>query len=227
MLFNVVFMSFLKKNWAWILVVLLAFLPLINIFSFVSFNFSNSDFDMILFDDYEVPEHIAEKIGFDIVPGVKVTIHSTGEWAIRWMIAVLMITPFRIVFGTKSNLYVRQAMGISCGVYVMLHGFFFMYHEGFFAMFTEVNLVLAVLASVIIMILTLTSNRRAMKYFKKRWKKMHRIVYWAAVLSIMHVVLLGEGWMLYGILFSLGLIVRFGPVREWFDARKFKLAKAL
>lgn len=126
-------MSFLQKNFAWLMVCVLALFPLIKIFSLISFNFEYPEFDFILFDDIELAEQVALKTGRDIIPGIEIAIEQTGEWAIRWLMAVLMITPFKIVFGTKSNLFVRQAMGISCGVYVFLHAFFFLYHEGFFA----------------------------------------------------------------------------------------------
>jgi sulfoxide reductase heme-binding subunit YedZ len=220
---KVVNMAFFRKNWAWLLVCCVAITPMIKIFSLISFNFEYPEFDMILFDDVELSEQIALKTGRDILPGIELAIEQTGEWAIRWLIAVLMITPIRIVFGTKSNLFVRQAMGISCGMYVFLHAFFFMYHEGFFAVFSDLPLILSAISAVIIFALTLSSNRRSMKLLKKHWKTMHRLVYFAAILTIAHVVLLNKGWELYASLFSLGIIVRFGPVRQFFESKKLSL----
>jgi sulfoxide reductase heme-binding subunit YedZ len=215
-------MIFFKKNWAWLMVCVLALLPLIKIFSLISLNFEYPEFDSILFDDYEMPEHLAIQTGRDIIPGIEIAIEQSGEWAIRWLIAVLLITPFKIIFGTKSNLFVRQAMGISCGIYVFLHAFFFMYHEGFFAVFSDLPLILSGISAVIIFALTITSNRRSMKLLKKHWKTLHRLIYFAAVLTIAHVVLLNKGWELYATLFGLGLVVRFGPIRKYFESRKLR-----
>ena len=219
-------MMFIRKNWAWLLVCCVSIIPLVKIFSLISLNFEYPEFDFILFDDIELSEKEAMNVGRDIMPGIEMAIHQTGEWAIRWLMAVLMITPFKIVFGTKSNLYVRQAMGISCGVFVSLHAFFFMYHEGFFAIFSDFTLIFSSLAAIIILALTITSNRRSMKLLKRHWKTLHRLVYWAAALAILHVVLLSRGWELYAILFSLGLLVRFGPVRQFFETRNLIPIKA-
>ena len=219
-------MMFIRKNWPWLLVCCVSIIPLVKIFSLISLNFEYPEFDFILFDDIELSEKEAMNVGRDIMPGIEMAIHQTGEWAIRWLMAVLMITPFKIVFGTKSNLYVRQAMGISCGVFVALHAFFFMYHEGFFAIFSDFTLIFSSLAAIIILALTFTSNRRSMKLLKRHWKTLHRLVYWAAALAILHVVLLSRGWELYAILFSLGLLVRFGPVRQFFETRNLIPIKA-
>ena len=216
-------MSFFKKNWAWLMVCGVALFPLIKIFSLISFNFEYPEFDFILFDDYELPEQLAIQKGRDIIPGIELAIEQTGEWAIRWLIAVLMITPFKIVFGTKSNLFVRQAMGISCGVYVLLHAFFFMYHEGFFAVFSELELILSFFAAIVILALAITSNRRSMKFLKGYWKKLHRLVYFAAILALAHVILLNKDWELYTLLFGIGLLVRLGPIRQFFQTKNLKV----
>lgn len=216
-------MSFLQKNFAWLMVCVLALFPLIKIFSLISFNFEYPEFDFILFDDIELAEQVALKTGRDIIPGIEIAIEQTGEWAIRWLMAVLMITPFKIVFGTKSNLFVRQAMGISCGVYVFLHAFFFLYHEGFFAVVSDLPLILSGISAIIIFALTISSNRRSMKLLKRHWKTLHRLVYFAAMLTIAHVVLLNKDWELYSTLFCIGLIVRFGPVRQFFQTQNLKV----
>lgn len=218
-------MLMLRKNWSWILVGLIAVFPLVKIFSLISFNFEYPEYDLILFDDYELSEKEALQMGKDIIPGIELVIHSTGEWAIRWLIAVLMITPFKIVFGISGNLFVRQAMGISCGVYVALHAFFFLYHEGLLAVFSDFTLIFSSLAALIIIALAITSNRRSMKLLKKHWKTLHRLAYWAAVLAIIHVVLLNKNWEIYAIVLGLGLIIRFKPVRELFQSKKLSLVR--
>lgn len=216
----------MRKNWGWILICLLALLPLYDLYSMIEFNFSNPEYDMLLIEDYELSEELAMKTGWDVIPGMKYALKQTGEWAIRWMIAVLLLTPIRIVFKTKTNLYVRQAMGISCGVYAMIHTFLFIYSEGLIDMFSDWNLIAGFVAMTIIIPLTITSNRRSMKWLKKRWKNIHRLVFWAAIFAILHVLLLKEGWLTYTILFLLGLAIRYKPIRQRFEKRSFKLIPA-
>lgn len=81
-------MQTIKKNYGWVLVTILALLPLIPL----------SNFDL------------------DTEKGVHMLYHISGEFAIRWMTAVLTCTPFFILFGVQ-NLFVRQAMGIATAVW--------------------------------------------------------------------------------------------------------------
>jgi sulfoxide reductase heme-binding subunit YedZ len=63
-------MLMLRKNWSWILVGLIAVFPLVKIFSLISFNFEYPEYDLILFDDYELSEKEALQMGKDIIPGI-------------------------------------------------------------------------------------------------------------------------------------------------------------
>ena len=73
------------------------------------------------------------------------------------MTAVLTCTPFFILFGI-SNLFVRQAMGISTAVWSFLHFIIFIWAEGFLETFTQVNYVAAFIATLILIPLFFTSN---------------------------------------------------------------------
>ena len=76
--------------------------------------------------------------------------HISGEFAIRWMTAVLTCTPFYIVFGI-TNLFVRKAMGIAVAVWSFLHFGIFILAEGLWETFTQVNFVMG-FAAVLILI---------------------------------------------------------------------------
>jgi sulfoxide reductase heme-binding subunit YedZ len=78
------------------LVALLAILPM-----FVIFNMINIDFT----DGFSIT--LIEGAGEDGRATIEMLYHVTGEFAIRWMTAVLTCTPFFILFGV-TNLFVRQ-----------------------------------------------------------------------------------------------------------------------
>ena len=86
-------MAFLKNNYGWLIVAIIATLPLIPLLR-IGLNDSNSNVDMLY--------------------------HISGEFAIRWMTAVLTLTPFYIIFGI-TNLFVRQAIGIATAVWSFIH----------------------------------------------------------------------------------------------------------
>ena len=101
-------MTFIKKNYRWILVAILAILPLIPLLN-IAFDGSEKNMDMLY--------------------------HISGEFAIRWMTAVLTCTPFFILFGV-NNLFVRQGMGISTAVWSLFYFIIFLSGEGFLETFT-------------------------------------------------------------------------------------------
>lgn len=215
-------MNWLKKNLGWIVVLVLALWPLFDIFNQITFNFETNEYEFILFDDYEYPADIAEKLGVDLIPGIKYVSQVTGNWAIRFFIAVLMCTPLRILFGWNCGLYLRQALGIATGFYALLHFSLFVFSEGFLAIFSKVELVSGFLALGIIVSLMITSNRRSMKLLKSGWKKLHRFVYLAAAFVLLHVVLLKDNWVLYVCLLAFVFLVRFQPVRNRIESIRMK-----
>lgn len=207
-------MNWLKNNWGWILVCVIAFVPLLSLYELANFNFENNNYDFLIFDDYEYPPHIAEQMDFDAMPGIKFAIHTTGEWAIRFLITILLCTPMRILLGWTCSLHTRQAIGITTGIYTLLHFSLFIKYEGFFAIFSEPKLVLGFLAGIIVIALMITSNKRSMKLLKKAWKKLHRMAYVAAGLVLLHVILLKEDWLLYACILVLGFLIRYKPIRS-------------
>lgn len=215
-------MNWLKKNLGWLVVLAVALYPLFDMFSQITFNFEHNEYDLILFDDYEYPVELAEKLGIELIPGIKHISQLTGTLAIRFFIAALMCTPLRILFGWNCGLYLRQALGIATGMYTLLHLSLFVFSEGFLAIFSKVELVSGFLAAGIIVSLMITSNRRSMRLLKSGWKKLHRFVYLAAVFVLLHVILLSDDWVLLICLLAFVFLVRVQSVRIWIESIRMK-----
>jgi sulfoxide reductase heme-binding subunit YedZ len=131
--------------------------------------------------------------------------HITGEFAIRWMTAVLTCTPFFILFGV-NNLFVRQAMGIATAGWSFIHFIIFLVWEGLLETFTQANYVAGFIAILVLIPLFLTSNRKSMKKLKTKWKKLQSLAYAAIILSLLHVAILDKTWLIYAIIVSAGFI---------------------
>lgn len=217
-------MNWLKRNWGWILVCIIASFPLIELYHLANFNFANNDYEFLMFDDYEYPEHIADQMDRDAIPGIEFAIHTTGEWAIRFLIAILMCTPIRILLGWTCSLHTRQTMGITTGVFASLHFSLFVSHEGFFSVFSELELVLGLIAGIIIFALMITSNKFSMRLLKRAWKKLHRLAYLAAILVVLHIILLKEDWLLYSSVLLFGFLLRYKPIKNQIE--KWRIKKA-
>ncbi len=195
-------MSFIKKNYGWMIVVLIGVLPIIPLLNLVTLNFSNG-FSISL---------VAGTAG-EGKSSLEMLYHISGEFAIRWMTAVFSCTPFFILFGV-NNLFVRQAMGIAAAVWSFIHFIIFIWAEGFAETFTEANYIAGFIAVLILIPLFFTSNRKAMKKLKKNWKKIQTYSYAAIILSLLHVVLLEKTWLIYGIVVGIGFILRLPLVKN-------------
>lgn len=185
-------MSFFIRNYGWLVVTLLAALPLIPL--------SNIYFEQG-------------------AAGGEMLYHISGEFAIRWMTAVLTCTPVFILFGVYS-LFVRQALGIATAVWSILHFVIFLWIEGFAETFTQVNYVAGFVAVLLLIPLLLTSNRRSMKWLKASWKKLQRLAYVAIILSLLHVAILEKTWIIYAVIVGLGFVIRIPAVKERILARR-------
>ncbi|HDZ05982.1 hypothetical protein LCGC14_0121730 [marine sediment metagenome] len=201
-------MAFLKKNYGWIIVAILTILPLFILSNMFKIDFTNG-FHLSLVDNG----------GKEGMTTLEMLYHITGEFAIRWMTAVLTCTPFFILFGV-TNLFVRQAMGIATAVWSLLHFIIFIWAEGFLETFTQVNYVAGFIAVLILIPLLFTSNRKWMKKLKATWKKLQSWSYAAIVLSLLHVAILEKTWIIYAVIVGLGFIIRIPVVKDKFINRR-------
>ncbi len=184
------------------IVAVLAILPLFIIFGMFNIEFSNG-----------LSISLIEGAGSEGRSTLEMLYHISGEFAIRWMTAVLTCTPFFILFGV-NNLFVRQAMGIATAVWSILHFIIFVWGEGLLETFTQANYIAGFIAVLILLPLLYTSNRKSMKRLKAKWKKLQSLAYVAIILSLLHVALLDKTWLIYAVIVGLGFIIRITPIKE-------------
>lgn len=124
------------------------------------------------------------------------TIHRSGQWSIALLIAVLAVTPLRrltrSVWVTNLTRY-RRAIGVACFGYAALHtgvylerkwGADLILKEGL-----EPDLAIGWVALSVFLLLGITSNATSTRLLGPSWKRLHRSVYLAAVLTFTHWIL--------------------------------------
>lgn len=184
------------------IVAILAILSIFIIFNMVHIDFANG-----------LSITLVEGAGSEGKTTLEMMYHVSGEFAIRWMTAVLTLTPVFILFGV-NNLFVRQAMGISTAVWSFLHFIIFIWAEGLLETFTQANYIAGFVAVLILIPLFFTSNRKSMKWLKSNWKKLQRLAYVAIFLSLLHVAILEKTWVIYAVVVGLGFIIRIPAVKR-------------
>lgn len=195
-------------------IVLIVVYLLWKLIHFIEIDFSEQAEHVLSFVDVELTEEEADRLDRDFIPGIQHVTSLTGLWAIRFLLASFLMSPVSLISGRSFSLYFRQSIGIVTGFFTSLHVAIFIFAEGFFQVFARTELIAGFIAFLIILSLTMTSSKRAMKHLKRRWKRLHRLVYIAVCLVVLHLVILDQSWMLYGVLFGLGFILRYEPIKK-------------
>ncbi|MFT5750302.1 MAG: sulfoxide reductase heme-binding subunit YedZ [Ancylomarina sp.] len=210
----------LRKSYIVILpIALIAMFVLWKLAQFIELDFSQEAEDVISFLDVELSDEEASRLDRDFIPGREYVTNLTGLWAIRFFLAAFLMTPIGLIIGKNFPLYFRQSIGIVTGLFTTLHVMVFIFSEGVLPIFTRPELIFGFIAFLIILSLTLTSSKRAMKLLKRKWKSLHRWVYLAVLLVMVHLIILDQSWLIYGILFALGFVFRIKVVKSSIKSR--------
>jgi len=121
-------------------------------------------------------------------------LHPTGEYAARFMVAALMVTPLQTLFPkAKWPLWLlrrRRALGLAAFGYALLHTVLYLIDMNTFAAVWAEIFALGIwtgwLAFAVFVPLAITSNNRTQRVMGRWWKKLQRWVYVAALLTLVH-----------------------------------------
>jgi sulfoxide reductase heme-binding subunit YedZ len=148
---------------------------------------------------------------------------STGKTALILLILSLACTPVNVVFGFKRALRIRRALGLYAFLYASLHVLTFAGWDYGFDLqllkpaILDQRFVLAGSAAFLLLLpLAITSTRGWQKRLGKNWRQLHRLVYLASILAIVHFVWLVKDSrepLRYGAIVALLLTVRIPAVR--------------
>ncbi len=158
---------------------------------------------------------------------IRAAILRTGKPALWLLVLSLAITPLKTLFGWKLLLPLRKPLGLYAFLYVALHLTIFVWIDYGLQMqlaWAEIvarRYALAGFASFLVLLpLALTSTKWAQRKLGKNWKKLHRLVYGAAVLAVVHYLWLVKNsytqpLIVAGVLAAL-LLLRVASVKNWF-----------
>jgi methionine sulfoxide reductase heme-binding subunit len=126
--------------------------------------------------------------------------HLLGEWALRFLIATLCVTPLRDL--TRINLFrFRRALGLLTFYYVLFHFLtYFILDRGmnlpviFVDIFKRPYIIIGMVAFLCLIALAITSNNRAIRAMGRAWGQLHRLVYLIAILGVTHFFMAVKSW---------------------------------
>ncbi len=119
--------------------------------------------------------------------------HRTGDWALRFLLVTLAVTPLRRLAGWHGLIRFRRMFGLFAFFYAVLHFSTYLVFDHFFDLLliiddvAERKYVTAGFIGFVLMIpLAVTSTRGWIRRLGKRWTALHRLVYASAVAGVVH-----------------------------------------
>jgi sulfoxide reductase heme-binding subunit YedZ len=168
-----------------------------------------------------------------IVDPVKEITTSTGKTALILLILSLACTPLNTIFGFKQAQRVRRPLGLYAVLYVGLHFLTFLGLDyGFDLDLIRQDILdqryvwVGLATGLLLLLLAITSTKGWQKRLGKNWKRLHRLVYLASILDIVHFVWLTKDIrepLRYGAVVALLLIVRIPAVKRAISNARHRL----
>ena len=123
--------------------------------------------------------------------------HSTGTWALVFLLVTLSMTPVRLLTGHVWQIQLRRLLGLFMFFYACLHiatyvwlDFNFIWGDIVKDVAKHPRILAGFAAFVLTIPLAATSNSYMIKRLKTNWKKLHQAVYLIGILAVLHFVLL-------------------------------------
>jgi len=141
---------------------------------------------------YVIWRVVADTLGPD--PAQELAI-ETGEWAIRFLLLALAMTPLRHLTGNTEFVRNRRMVGLFALFYATVHFlvwvvFLLAFRWG--AIGAEIierpYITIGFSSFVILVALGVTSPKAMVRRLGRNWKRLHRFVYLAGVLAIIHLL---------------------------------------
>lgn len=124
---------------------------------------------------------------------VEFVLRSCGIWALTGLLLTLTITPLRQITGWNSLIRYRRMLGLFVFFYAILHvtiWFVLDRESSWSAVLKDVVrrpfITVGFTAFLILLALAITSTNGWMRRLKRNWVRLHRLVYLAAPLAVLH-----------------------------------------
>ena len=148
-----------------------------------------------------------------------------GDWAIRFLLMALAVTPVRGITGWTTLMRFRRMIGLFAFFYVCLHlssyiglDQFFDWREIWRDIVKRNYITVGMVNFFILLPLAATSTKGMIKRLgAKRWTKLHKLIYVAGILACFHFYMMRKGVQLEPIIYAAvcALLLGYRVVAYW------------
>jgi sulfoxide reductase heme-binding subunit YedZ len=119
--------------------------------------------------------------------------HRTGFWALTFLMVTLAVTPVRRFAHWNDAIKFRRLIGLFSFFYALLHFLAYLVLDQFFD-FSAISedivkrpyITVGFIAFLCLLLLAFTSTKASVRRLGRRWQLLHRAVYVAAALGVLH-----------------------------------------
>jgi len=176
-------------------------------------------------------------LGLFLIDPVREITTLTGRTALVLLMVMLACTPISTVTGFNRVLRLRRPLGLYAFLYASLHFATFVWLDYGFdlgllvdAIFYQRYVVAGFAAGLILLALAITATRGWQKRLKMNWKRLHRLVYLAGALAVVHFAWLMKDIRVplqYGAVLAVLLVLRLPWVRRTVSRTRYRLRRKL
>ncbi len=123
---------------------------------------------------------------------IEVVTRSLGEWALRFLLLTLLMSPLRRL-GWPQALRLRRMLGLLAFFYATLHlssyvvlDQFFDWEEIWLDILERPFITVGMLAFLMLLALAVTSPKAIMRKLGRYWQKLHWLIYPLTALAVLH-----------------------------------------
>jgi sulfoxide reductase heme-binding subunit YedZ len=148
--------------------------------------------------------------------------HWCGDWSLRLLLATLAMTPLRRLSGRSEPIRVRRLLGLWAFFWACAH---FAVYLTFDLEWSPVALAddlikrryitLGFAAWLLLLPLAITSTRGWQRRLKRRWAQLHKLIYAAGALGVLHYIWLVKADLREPLIYAAILAVLLGMRVSW------------
>ncbi|BBL70895.1 sulfite oxidase heme-binding subunit YedZ [Methylogaea oryzae] len=161
-----------------------------------------------------VADIAGERLGANPIQGLHIRL---GDLSLRFLLVTLAVTPLQMLTGVGGMARYRQMFGLMAFFYATLHvlGYLVVDHAGDWRLIAmdiwESRYIwLGVAAYLILLMLAVTSPKKAKIRLGKSWKKLHRLIYPCALAASFHYLWQFKGDMAEPLFYLAALLLLLG-----------------
>ena len=163
-----------------------------------------------------------------------------GHYALYMLVASLAVTPINTVFGWRALIRHRRTLGLYAFFYACLHftvffavDYFFDVREVLMLTIEKPYIWLGLSGLIILIALAVTSFKWWMRQLGRSWQTLHRFIYAAALILVIHYAWAKKGNLatlsgeilqplIFAIIVTILLVLRVPPVRRWAASLRYR-----